>query len=221
MSARPSAPDPPEMEKYLWNGYERAALGFDVGANCGQSIGHMLGICNLVVAFEPNPDSYAVMQGRWETDERVELSSLAVSSRCGSVQLAQLGGEQLATGQLVTPGTKGMEWDPGDWSSVLVNRYPCVNLDWLAGRYGTPEFIKVDTEGHEQQVIAGASQLLSAACPPDWLIEFHSPEGYAACVSVLEEQGEGVYDIQILRHPGYSEKSRMWYQHGWIKALAR
>ena len=218
---RQSVPDPPQVEHVLWNGYERGMLGFDVGANCGQSISHVLEICERVVAFEPNPGSYAVMHQAWEADDRVELSILAVSRARGTVSLAQLPGEQQETGQLVTPGTSGMEWEPPDWTSVSVDIYPCADLDSLASEFGVPEFIKVDTEGHEQSVLAGATGLLSRSVPPDWLIEFHSPEGYAACVCILEELGEGAYDIQTVRHPHYPENSHMWHQHGWIKALAR
>lgn len=212
---RQSAPDPAEVESILWSGYDPAALGFDVGANCGQSIPHMMQVCARVVAFEPSPESYEVMRQVWESDSRVTLSTLAVSHECGSIALAQLPGEQLDTGQLVTPGTRGMEWDPGDWSAVQTGSFQCADLDSLLAEFGVPEFVKVDTEGHEQYVLAGATQLITRH-QPDWLIEFHSPEGMEACVRALAS-----YDIQIVRHPHYPAGSHMWHQHGWIKATDR
>jgi len=217
---RESAPDPFEITSRIWSGYYGAQLGFDVGANCGQSIGHMFDVCQRVMAFEPNRDSFSLMQEKWGTDPRVTLLGLAVSSHTGPVRLAQLGGEQAESGQLVTLGLKGMEWEPEDWSAVQVEEFPAWCLDDLAEDFGFPDFVKVDTEGHEAEVLRGARRLISEYVP-DWLIEFHSPENHATCVDLLQSWSSGAYEIEVVRHPHYPEASRMWFQHGWVKAIAR
>jgi FkbM family methyltransferase len=206
--------DPIQVAAILWEGFTACDLGFDVGANCGQSIGAMLKICKRVASFEPSPHSFAVMAAEWEGSPAVSLHNIAVSDHDGDVGLAQLGGRQLSTGQLVTPGTRGMEWDPGDWSAVATVICPARTIDSLAGEIGAPGFVKVDTEGHEVQVLAGAAELLTAG-GTEWLIEFHSPGGHQECLRMLQDAGCAV---ETIRHPHYPEGSRMRKQHGWIKA---
>jgi FkbM family methyltransferase len=205
--------DPAEIAAILWNGFTACDLGYDIGANCGQSISGMLKICKRVASFEPSPRSFAVMAGDWEGNPAVSLHNIAVSDHDGDVGLAQLGGRQLSTGQLVTPGTRGMEWDPGDWSAVATDAYPARTIDSLAGEIGAPGFVKVDTEGHEVQVLAGAAELLAAG-GTEWLIEFHSPGGHQECLRMLRKAGCAV---ETVRHPHYPPGSPMWAQHGWIK----
>jgi FkbM family methyltransferase len=208
--------DPVEVSAVLWEGFRGYDLGYDVGANCGQSITGMLGICERVASFEPSPDSYAVLEADWGADPRVSLYQVAVSDREGDVVLAQPGGRPLRTGQLVTPGTEGMEWSPADWSTVPAATYPARTLDSLAAETGTPQFVKIDTEGHEVQVLAGAAGVLAAG-GTDWLVEFHSPGAHEECLRILREAGCAV---ETIRHPHYPVGSPMYRQHAWIKAFA-
>ena len=208
--------DPVEVHGTLWEGFKGYELGYDVGANCGQSIAGMLGICKHVVSAEPSPDSYAVLEAEWGTHPSVSLYRVAVSDSDGEVVLAQPGGRPLRTGQLVTPGTEGMEWSPPDWSAIPSATYPARTIDSLAAETGVPDFVKVDTEGHEVQVLAGAAGVLAAG-GTDWLIEFHSPGAHEECLRVLREAGCAV---ETVRHPHYPPGSAMSRQHGWIKAMA-
>jgi FkbM family methyltransferase len=210
--------DPVEVSAALWDGFKGYGLGYDVGANCGQSIAGMLRICERVASFEPSPDSYAVLEADWGADPRVTLYQVAVSDREGDVVLAQPGGRPLRTGQLVTPGTEGMEWSPPDanWSAIPSATYPARTLDSLAAETGTPQFVKVDTEGHEVQVLAGAAGVLAAG-GTDWLVEFHSPGAHEECLRILREAG---CSVETVRHPHYPVGSPMYRQHAWIKAFA-
>lgn len=205
--------DPVEVEELLWLGYRQCKLGFDVGANCGQSIPSMLRFCDRVRAFEPNREAFKEMRQRAGGQD---VQNIAVSDHDGFVQLAQLGGKQLETGQLVTPGTKGMEWDPGDWSAIATEPFPCGTVDTLS-KNDPPGFLKVDTEGHEVQVLRGAAQTI-ASNRPEWLIEFHSPGGYAECVDILKAAR---YKVETVRHPHYQRDSALWRGHGWIRAFPR
>lgn len=210
-----SSTDPAEISGPLWAGFNHYRCGFDIGANCGQSIPQMLACCEYVISCEPNGDSYAVLEHRWWGDERVRTLQVAVSGHEGSIMLAALPGRQAETGQLVTPGTTGMEWDPGDWEHVPLQACVSRTVDGLAGDYGLPGLIKVDTEGHEALVLAGAAQVLGNAAT-DWLIEFHSAATYAGCMERLARAG---YSPETIRHPHYPVGTPMWHTHGWIRAL--
>lgn len=220
---RASLPDPVEIHDRLWQGF-RGRVGWDVGANCGQTILDMAFEFDHIVAFEPSPDSFAaaaslVIQHHIEA----RVINVALSDHDGHVDLAYPAAEQRETGQLVTPGLKGMEWEPADWDAVEKVSVSCLRADVLAidWCYGGeelmyPDFMKVDTEGHEVAVLRGAEGILARGST-DFLIEFHSPENQRACMEILVEAG---YEPEIVRHPHYPSDSLMWYQHGWLRAFA-
>jgi FkbM family methyltransferase len=214
---RPSVPDPVEVSARLWQGFH-GTTGWDVGANCGQSILEMAFEFTSIVSFEPSPDSFAEALRTVEQHHmHAEVLNIALSDHDGYVTLAYPGNEQRETGQLVTPGTKGMEWEPEDWATVDRLSVPCKRADTVAAERGTPDFIKVDTEGHELKVLQGASWVLSE-CRTDWLVEFHTPANMARCQGLLIASG---HETEVVRHPHYRRDLSMWQQHGWIRAFAR
>ncbi len=212
---RPAPRDPIEVDAKLWQGWS-GDIGWDIGANVGQSVQHMVGAFKKVYAFEPNEDALSMLLACEFEERSVVVNALAVSDHNGTVKLAAL--PSLAeTGQLATPGTHGMEWDPGtEWDTIPHVTVPCRTVDDLAFDLGVPDFIKVDTEGHEGYILQGAQHIIKLA-RTYWLIEFHTPELHQECGERLEAAG---YEIETVRHPHYSQDSHMWYQHGWIKCYA-
>lgn len=229
---RPAVPDPPEVTSMLWDGFgcgwggTPAVCGWDVGANCGQSIPPMSRLFRRIICFEPHPGSFeylskAVSGKLWSKfgdleDPQIEVHQLAVTDRDGELVLALPPGEQTETGQLVTPGTPDMEWSQKDWSAVPRVTVPGRSADSLAYEFGLPGFIKVDTEGHEAKVMNGAEDILATGMT-DWLIEFHSEANSLWCQGALKDAG---YKFELYRHPHYRENSRLWKAHGWIRAFA-
>lgn len=210
---RPAVPDPPENSQALWAPFH-GNYGWDVGANCGQSIATMQWLFGRVTSFEPSRESYEYLMTMYPFS-RKDILWLALSDHDGELELAYPVAEQKETGQLCTIGINGMEWEPADWGAVERVTVPCRSADSLAEELGVPDFMKIDTEGHEVFVIKGAAGIIAAG-KTDFLIEFHSPENRATCEVML--QGAG-YTVKMMRHPHYEEGSAMWYQHGWMQAF--
>ena len=209
---RPAVPDPVEIAAKLWEGFG-GAYGWDVGANCGQSVSAMCQLFARFTCFEPCAGSYEFCQTFLPG---IDIRQIAVSDHDGELELAFPADEQRETGQLVTIGTPGMEWTPSDWSTVERVTVPCRTADRLAAELGLPDFMKVDTEGHEAKVLAGAQEILLEG-RTDFLIEFHSEANNFWCQAELRDAG---YRSEIVRHPHYLEDSAMWHRHGWIRAFA-
>ncbi len=213
---RPSVPDPPELEYMLWRGFT-GREGWDVGANCGQTALVMAWSFTHVTSFEPSPASFAYARDLVASHGiAADVLNLALSDSEGLLTLAYPAQEQKDTGQLVTVGTAGMEWEPDDWGAVEKVTVACRTADSLAKERGYPDFMKVDTEGHEVKVLRGAAAITGRG-RTDFLVEFHTPENSALCTAMLQAKG---YDVEVVRHPHYQPESSMWFQHGWLRALA-
>lgn len=213
---RPAPTDPPEVDAVLWKDWN-GNVGWDIGSNVGQSIKHMVKAFKMVHAFEPNVDAFNMLQAcEYDLDYNVVLHQIAVSDHTGKAILAAIP-KLMETGQLATPGTHGMEWDPKTgWDEIPHVTVKCKTVDDLSYDLGIPDFIKVDTEGHEGHIVLGARHVLEYG-RTDWLIEFHTPELRLQCMDDLVSAD---YHVETVRHPHYKEGSHMWYQHGWLRAKA-
>lgn len=202
--------DPPPIFDAQWHDIS-GAVAWDIGANGGQSLRHLVTCFQNVVAFEPALECGQYLAA-WATNPKVTVASVAVSSMDGAIELAVLP-EQIATGQLVTPGTHGMEWSPS-LPDGTGRKVPAYCVDTLVDMYPPPDFMKIDVEGHEYHVLDGARATLRNLHPMI-LLEFHAPELYESCVDLLTGFD---YTIEVIRHPWYEKDSRMWHQHGWVRA---
>lgn len=208
---KPASIDPPEVWPQLWHDVS-GVTGWDVGANCGQTIPVMLEKFDKVVAFEPARECLPYLQ---ELTGNLTVLPCAVSDHDGPVDLIELPGK-IDTGQLVSGGTQGMEWDP-EHPDAVVRQVIARSIDSLIFTnpgLGVPDFLKIDVEGHELKVLFGAKKLLSIN-RPRLLIEFHSRDLHTSMRQLLETFG---YQCQTVRHPHYTPGSDLWYTHGWIKA---
>jgi FkbM family methyltransferase len=142
----------------------RGDIFADVGANLGYYTvlaAERVGASGRVVAFEPYAPVRARLLRNVALNEfsHVEVVPLCVGARAGTAYLAPPACEQNA-------GTAEMrtEQSPGSTPASVVP------LDEaLHGR--TPALVKVDVEGHEAEVFAGASALLSSEDAPSIVFE--------------------------------------------------
>lgn len=192
-----------QAEDRQWSGIG-GNMAWDVGANIGQSVEHMyqLGF-SKILSFEPALESFSLLQVAWEGIPGVRLFNMAVSDHVGTV-LLQACEYPMQSGQLVTPGL------PWNWGATLEHReVTCVTLNYLAAVHGTPDLVKIDTEGHEYCVLAGAHSVLEER-KTTWLVECHSPDMQQRCLDLLAG-----YDVEVIEHhehPGMMS---------WLKAIPR
>ncbi len=209
---QPAPIDPPEIENLLWSGFGKGTLGLDVGANCGQSVPHMLRLADLVHAFEPSVESYEVLQSAYANNDQVKTFEKAVSEETSIIKLVAAP-TKIATGQLVTHGTAGMEWSDEELRDGVEREISAIALDDTYP--DTPvSFIKIDVEGHEYLVLLGAMNLIRAQ-RPEMLIEIHSQ----LLGDQIEELLHPLYRLNVIRHPHYSEGTELWRTHFWMQCF--
>lgn len=206
---KPAPIDPPEVHDKLWDGFS-GQIGWDIGANCGQTLPEMTRRFKTVHAFEPAEECWPYLAGF----AGVNVHKIALSDVNTHIQLVALP-DKIDTGQLVTGNCEGMEWNPKDPNGVA-RTIEAWTVDSMASKLGVPDFMKIDVEGHEQKILQGATTVLSEY-KPSLLIEFHAPQLYEFVMKTLTTLK---YDVEVVRHPHYSPDSWLWHQHGWIKAFA-
>jgi FkbM family methyltransferase len=211
----PAPEDPLEVQRQLWADWH-GDIGFDIGANVGQTMQRMLAAFSRVYAFEPNPDPYQVLLELYATEERADLNCVAVSDVDGEIHLAAMP-PQMEYGMLITPETHGLKWSAQTlWDNTPHLVVPSWTVDHLARDIGVPDFCKVDTEGHEGHILKGATHVLSLG-RTDWMIEFHNPPLHEFCLETLQKYD---YEVETVRHPHYPKGTQMWHTHGWVRAKA-
>lgn len=151
---KPAVIDPPEIWARLWAGFE-GHTGWDIGANCGQTVPIMLDNFEQVIAFEPAKECWPYLA---EFAGNFTYLPIGLSDRDDHIDLVALP-DKIDTGQLVTAGTNGMEWNP-DRPDASVRTVVCRSIDSLLNEAAlpVPDFMKIDTEGHELRVLFGARQ---------------------------------------------------------------
>jgi FkbM family methyltransferase len=177
---------------------EPGSVVYDIGANIGVFTflaAIEAGASGAVVAFEPERNNLVCLRRSLERANDlapISLFEVAVSESDGSVTFDRRGGAfsgRIATGN-----------DGAAGASVDV---PCRSLDSLveSGEAPIPTLIKIDVEGGEGAVLAGARRTLRAH-GPQIMLELHhfAKSGVNLSYKVLDELG-----YRLLNADGYRE----------------
>lgn len=154
---------------------DRNRVSFDVGANWGQYTGALPHISAGVIACEPVPELAAFLRRAFRGIVRVE--QVALSNRRGTAKLII-----------------GPEWGESSLhnAETVASRGVVVPVDTLDCLAASPVgFIKVDVEGHEEEVIEGALQVI-ARDRPVLILEIeerHRPGGLSRMLARLGALG--------------------------------
>lgn len=198
MIALPEQTDPSMVWDLL--GSYSGALAFDIGANSGQAAAVLSPHFEQVVSFEPCLESLEALVHR--DLPNVTAVGVAVSDHGGVVELDETA-NSIRTGQLTT-GTAL------NWGAVIGHRTVlAMPLDLLVDVFGMPDFVKIDTEGHEIAVVAGGRRTFDHG--PAVLIEVHRAGNEAVLREALPH-----YRLRKIDHDGYGD-SPMGQHHFWLE----
>lgn len=154
----------------------RAAV--DVGANRGVWTHQLAGLCPRVYSFEPNPKMFAILEAARPANAIVRQAAL--SDRAGT---AALNVPRSARGYSNQHASLESNWSGAEAFGVV--QVETARLDELD--LEPVGFIKIDVEGHEAAVVAGAAGLI-ARDRPTLLIELeerHSDTTIEASIAAI------------------------------------
>lgn len=133
-------------------------LVFDIGAHVGDRIAACRALNARVVALEPQAPAFRLLKLFFSWDSKVTLMRAAVGRETGEAMLyvnsanptVSTLSESFVSASSGAKGWEGQEWDTS-------RPVPVTTLDALIAAHGRPDFIKIDVEGAEAEVLAGLS----------------------------------------------------------------
>jgi len=135
----------------------RVGIVFDVGANVGQSARRYLGCFpgSQVYCFEPVRDTFRQLQDNLRGNDRVHCVRLALGSSKGKGEMALKGSSEMFF-------LLGQSRDSPANEHVMTEEVDIVTLDEFccASKIGQVNYLKIDTEGADLEVLKGGENLL-------------------------------------------------------------
>jgi FkbM family methyltransferase len=131
-------------------------LVFDVGSNVGTTVEFFSQKANKVIGFEPNPRLVEILREKFN-NRNVIIDSRGLSNEIGEKKFRIANADTISTfsEDWVNNSrfTGGYSWNEG----IIVDT---TTLDSVIEQYGTPDYIKIDVEGYEFEVLTSLTKVL-------------------------------------------------------------
>ena len=196
-----------------WSRQQEGAVFFDVGANIGiySLYAAFVGKDSKIFAFEPVSNNYVALLNNVRLNSMANVHpfnlALASASRLTSLYLSDLRVGNSGA-QIDAPiDEKGTTYVPKRIETVL-----STSMDALVSDFGmpTPNFVKIDVDGREPEILLGMSNTLRSSALRSILIEFNSADQFSFWERQLSDCGlfiDHSYD-SLPNHSGIRRQSK-------------
>jgi len=170
------------------------SIVFDIGCNLGNRAKVFVKLGSTVIGVEPQSPCANFLEKVFEKTPQFHLVRMALGATPGTAEMF--------VSNASTISSLSKDWIASVQKTGRFNRctwneretVPVETLDNLISKFGEPDFVKIDVEGFEDQVLAGLSSSVKAVS-----LEF-TPEYIEAafrCVDHLEGLAEYQYQLAL------------------------
>jgi FkbM family methyltransferase len=143
---------------------QTGSLVFDIGAHAGDRTACFRNLGARVISVEPQTTFYWFLRLTNLLRPRVTVLPNVVSETNGE-KILRINSRNPTVSTLSDSFVKAANGGVAEWAGQVWDRslkVQSITLDELIKRYGTPDFIKIDVEGAEHDVLCGLSQTVPA-----------------------------------------------------------
>jgi len=171
-------------------------LCFDIGANLGNRVLGFRALDCKVVALEPQSYCFSKLERGFGVDNQVVLINQAVGRVPGEMNLHISPNHVLSSfsEKFIQRTSESGRFAKNKWSKI--QKCQVTTLDELIVAHGVPDFIKIDVEGFESEVLAGLSTPVPAVSI-EWVPEL--PENASECIRLLVSLGNYEFNISWVK----------------------
>ncbi len=161
--------------RHLFTGSKNATM-LDIGSNIGNHAIWLASCFERVLCFEPNPVAFKYLSRNGKTHENIELFQIGLSTDSGTALLESVDENNLGMARIPVEPSDGafeISLEAGD--------------NFLADHaVGDVDFIKIDVEGHEWEVLNGLQKTIRTRLPII-VLEYHH--------ETAEKSGHGLQEF--------------------------
>jgi FkbM family methyltransferase len=142
---------------------KKGDLAFDIGSHVGDRVASFRRLGARAMALEPQPALARTLRLLFAFDRSVTVEQKAAGAREGEIEIKlNLRNPTVATAseEFIHAADGAPGWEGQEWTRSI--KVPMTTLDALIARHGAPQFVKIDVEGFEDEVVAGLSRPLAA-----------------------------------------------------------
>lgn len=170
-------------------------LVFDIGSHVGDRADSFARLGARVVAMEPQPKVFRALRLILGRRAGVTLHNEAVGGASGEVEMFINSANptvSTASKDLIDAAGSAETWRGQTWDTKAT--VPVTTLDALIAKHGTPDFVKIDVEGFELDVLQGLSTPLPALSFEFTIIQ---RDMALACIDRLTVLGDYAFNYSL------------------------
>jgi FkbM family methyltransferase len=130
-------------------------LVFDIGANEGHYTAGFLSLGAKVISVEPQKDCFKILQARFRKNKNVHLLNCALDEETGEkkIHISNMNTISSMSEDWISAVQTSKRFPQAEWKKI--DTVQTKTLESLIQNYGKPDFIKIDVEGYELNVLKG------------------------------------------------------------------